>query len=154
MVLLFVDTFDHSANKHRLTAATMSNHESVQTPSVRSVFDNDDDKDDRQSLSSADVSAEGALEDALEQTPQAVSRAAKQLYATPQTRSIGSSIGAPAREKLEMVSPGGRRCIVTNEAFPRAAVEAAHLLPRAADHDLVQLSFRVISCLIHSTLFS
>ncbi|KAJ7215257.1 hypothetical protein C8J57DRAFT_1732593 [Mycena rebaudengoi] len=105
----------------------MSNHQSVQTPSVRSVFDNDEDTD-RQSLSSADVSAEGAPEE----TPQAHFRPAKQqVYATPQTRSATSHIAPLAKDKLEKVSPRGKRCIVTNEEYPRIAIEAAHLLRRA-----------------------
>ncbi|KAJ7263261.1 hypothetical protein B0H12DRAFT_1321722 [Mycena haematopus] len=116
----------------------MSNHQSLQTPSARSVFDNDEDNEDRQSLSSADVSAYGALENAtLEATPQAPARAANLLYATPQARSATSSIGTRAKEKLEKVSPRKRCCIVTNEEYPRGAIEAAHLLPRAADHELL-----------------
>ncbi|KAJ6605901.1 hypothetical protein B0H10DRAFT_1956982 [Mycena sp. CBHHK59/15] len=116
----------------------MSNHQSLQTPSARSVFDNGEDNEGRQSLSSADVSADGALENAtLEETPQAPTRAANLLYATPQARSASSSIGTRAKEKLEKVSPRKRSCIVTNEKFPRAAIEAAHLLPRAADHELL-----------------
>jgi hypothetical protein len=94
------------------------------------------------SLSSADVSADGPLENAaLEETPQAPARAANLLYATPQARSAASSIGTRAKEKLEKVSPRKRCCIFTNEEFPRAAIEAAHLLPRAADHELVRFSF-------------
>ncbi|KAJ6613795.1 hypothetical protein B0H10DRAFT_1951191 [Mycena sp. CBHHK59/15] len=89
----------------------MSNHQSLQTPSARSVFDNGEDNEGRQSLSSADVSADA--------------------------RSASSSIGTRAKEKLEKVSPRKRSCIVTNEKFPRAAIEAAHLLPRAADHELL-----------------
>ncbi|KAJ7626456.1 hypothetical protein B0H17DRAFT_563389 [Mycena rosella] len=116
----------------------MSNYQSLQTPSARSVFDNDEDNEDRQSLSSADVSADGVLEDAtLEETPQAPARAANLLYATPQARSATSSIATRAKENLEKVSPRKRCCIVTNEEFPRAAIEAAHLLPRAADHELL-----------------
>jgi hypothetical protein len=139
--------------KTNMTAATMSNtHLSQQTPSTRSVFDNEE---DRQSLSSADVSVEGALKDAtLEDTPLACARAAHQLYTTPQARSAISSIAALAKEKLEKVSPGRRSCIVTNEEFPRAAIEAAHLLPRATKHELVRLPFCVICCLIQLTLFS
>ncbi|KAJ7889670.1 hypothetical protein B0H13DRAFT_1887939 [Mycena leptocephala] len=98
----------------------MSNHQSLQTPSARSVFDNDEDNEGRQSLSSADVSADGAPENAtLEETPQAPTRAANLLYATPQARSASSSIGTRAKEKLEKVSPRKRCCIVTNEKFPR-----------------------------------
>ncbi|KAJ6453821.1 hypothetical protein C8R45DRAFT_1011515 [Mycena sanguinolenta] len=112
------------------------------TPQTRSVFQSDN---GRQSLSSAEVSAEGALEDAmLEETPLAPSRsrAAKQSeYATPTTRSV-TMIGAAAKDKLEEVSPGGRRCIVTNEEYPRIAIEAAHLLPRATKpHLLTKLEF-------------
>jgi hypothetical protein len=119
----------------------MSNHQSLQTPSARSVFDNDEDDEGRQSLSSADVSADSAPENAtLEETPQAPTRAANLLYATPQARSASGSIGTRAKEKLEKVSPRKRCCIVTNEKFPRAAIEAAHLLPRAADHELVRFS--------------
>ncbi|KAJ7802585.1 hypothetical protein B0H14DRAFT_3884503 [Mycena olivaceomarginata] len=110
---------------------------SHQTPSTPSIFDNDE-QDDRQSLSSADVSAAGALEDATrEKTPPPRARAAIQLYATPQARSVTSSIAAPAKAKLEKVSPGGRSCIVTNEEFPYAAIDAAHLLPRATKADLL-----------------
>ncbi|KAJ7077080.1 hypothetical protein C8R44DRAFT_826501 [Mycena epipterygia] len=116
----------------------MSNHQSLQTPSARSVFDNDENNEDRQSLSSADVSVDGALEDAtLEETPQAPARAANLLYATPQAQSATSSIGTRAKEKLEKVSPRKRCCIVTNEEYPRAAIEAAHLLPRATKPDIL-----------------
>jgi hypothetical protein len=118
----------------------MSN-QSHQTPSTPSIFDNDE-QDDRQSLSSADVSAGGALEDATrEKTPLPRARAEFQLYATPQARSVTSSIAVPAKAKLEKVSPGGRSCIVTNEEFPYAAIEAVYLLPRATKADLVRLIF-------------
>jgi hypothetical protein len=98
------------------------------TPQTRSVFESDN---GRQSLSSADMSAEGALEDTmLEETPRAPSRSRAQLYATSPTRSV-TMIGAATKDKLAEVSHGGRRCIVTNEEYPRIAIEAAHLLPRA-----------------------
>ncbi|KAJ7769058.1 hypothetical protein B0H14DRAFT_355608 [Mycena olivaceomarginata] len=51
-------------------------------------------------------------------------------------------IGAAAKDKLAEVSPGGRRRIVTNEEYPRIAIEAAHLLPRATKpHLLTTLEF-------------
>ncbi|KAJ7884641.1 hypothetical protein B0H14DRAFT_3128375 [Mycena olivaceomarginata] len=107
----------------------MSN-QSHQTPSTLSIFDNDE-QDDRQSLSSADVSTGGALEDATrEKTPLPRARAAIQLYATPQARSVTSSIAAPAKAKLEKVSPGGRIKADQHRSFDNKGFV---LLPTNAD---------------------
>ncbi|KAJ7357086.1 hypothetical protein DFH08DRAFT_473632 [Mycena albidolilacea] len=75
----------------------------------------------------------------LEKTPLApnLSRTAKQLYATPPR--FVTMIGAAAIDKLAEVSPGGRRCILTNEEYPRIAIEAAHLLPRATKPRLLTI---------------
>ncbi|KAJ7364285.1 hypothetical protein DFH08DRAFT_1073059 [Mycena albidolilacea] len=135
------------------------------TPQTRSVFESDD---GRQSLSSADVSAQAPLEGPmLEETPLAHSRAAKQLYATPQTRSVFESDSgrqslssadvsaegaledamlketprAPSRSRAQLYATSPTRSVTMIE-YPRIAIEAAHLLPRATKpHLLTTLEF-------------
>ncbi|KAJ7157083.1 hypothetical protein C8R46DRAFT_1113325 [Mycena filopes] len=98
------------------------------TPMSRSSLDVFDDNHDRESLSSSELDSNDEY--------------------SPIARSVASFIAEVAKEKLAVVSPRGRTCLVTNDTKPSVAIEAAHLVSRSTKEELAsRFGFCAGSCL-------
>ncbi|KAF7343725.1 HNHc domain-containing protein [Mycena sanguinolenta] len=102
-----------------------------------SAFD-EDDEDDRQSLSSADLDGEdGDVRSSAQPAFNAY------LTCTPAARFTTGSVAPRTKQKLAQLC-GGRKCILTHETTPHVAIDVAHLLPRstcATDLEKLELAF-------------